>query len=143
MMYSRGTHPGTEQEQGRLQGAIYGARAIFEATGPIVYAWIYARMKEDSPVTRTIPFLLSIALYAVCIGIAVVMRVPVHAIAKPLPLVSPTFAASPSSMTMVFSTDDDDSETDSLAMFDRDVDGVLAEPLLGRASTALHPDVDV
>lgn len=110
-----------------------------------MYAWMYSRMKEGSPLTRTIPFLLSIVVSAVCIGIALVMKVPEHAIAKPLPLMSPTFASSPSSMTMFIATDDDDDDDDDAVarMFDREAEEELAEPLLGGDSTSLYPDAEV
>lgn len=108
-----------------------------------MYAWIYARMKVESPITLTIPFLLSIVVSAVCIGIALAMKVPKHEIAKPLPLMSPTFASSPSSMTMFFSTDDEYEDDSALSMFDREADEELAEPLLESYSPSLYPDTEV
>lgn len=87
-------------------------------------------MKEDSPASRTVPFILSAVLYVCSIGIALSLPIPKHTPLKPPPLMSPTFAASPSSMTQFFSTDDDVDDDDSLT-FDREADEFLAEPLLG------------
>ncbi|DAZ93802.1 TPA: hypothetical protein N0F65_008561 [Lagenidium giganteum] len=59
------------QEQGRLQGAIYGARAIFEAAGPIVYAAMYSAMLHDT--SHATPFVLSMVLYVLGISIACIL----------------------------------------------------------------------
>ncbi|KAF1329154.1 Major facilitator superfamily, partial [Globisporangium splendens] len=132
----------SEKEQGRLQGAIYGARAVFEATGPVVYAAIYSRMKAHSPFSCAIPFILSGVLYVISIGVALSLPVPAHSEIKQPPLMSPTVIATPSSSSMFFSTDDEgDSETDAPVSFDRETDEVLAEPLLGPSSSSTYADV--
>ncbi|CCI43617.1 unnamed protein product [Albugo candida] len=58
------------QEQGRLQGAIVGVRAVFEATGPLLYAFMYSRMRVQQAWTRILPFLSAIILYSMAIGVA-------------------------------------------------------------------------
>lgn len=125
-----------------MQGAIYGARAIFEAAGPVVYAWIYSRMKADSPLSCALPFILSGVLYIVSIGIALSLPVPAHSGIKTPPLMSPRIIGSPTSTSMFFSTDDDDDEDDGLA-FDRGTDEILAEPLLGPDTTSAYAVADV
>lgn len=92
--------------------------------------------------SRTVPFIMSAVLYVCSIGIAISLPISKHAPSKLPPLISPTFASSPSSMTMFFSTDDDDDDNDSMA-FGREADEFLVEPLLGHPTTSIYTDADV
>jgi hypothetical protein len=141
----------SEEEQGRLQGAIYGARSIFEAVGPVIFASMYAAMTRQSVWSQALPYVVASGIYFVGIGVALSLPVcktpaPSKTVATPAPLLSPTYGNSLSSM--YFETDDDDDETVEDDAFDRLVyatraeleEDFLAEPLLGSGSTA-HTDV--
>ncbi|RLN72719.1 hypothetical protein BBJ28_00008177 [Nothophytophthora sp. Chile5] len=146
----------SEKEQGRLQGAIYGARAVFEATGPVLFASLYAAMTRDSVWSQALPYVVASGVYVVGIGVALSLPVgkssPSGKIAVvPPPLLSPTYADSPSSSSMYFETDDDDEEEED-GQDDRVIyadDGTLddnqflAEPLLGSGSTAGYAHTEV
>ncbi|RLN49305.1 hypothetical protein BBJ28_00007188 [Nothophytophthora sp. Chile5] len=146
----------SEKEQGRLQGAIYGARAVFEATGPVLFASLYAAMTRDSIWSQALPYVVASGVYVVGIGVALSLPVgkssPSGKIAVvPPPLLSPTYADSPSSSSMYFETDDDDEEEEG-GEDDRVIyadDGTLddsqflAEPLLGSGSTSGYAHTEV
>ncbi|KAE9215221.1 hypothetical protein PF005_g9533 [Phytophthora fragariae] len=145
----------SEKEQGRLQGAIYGARSIFEALGPVVFAAMYANMRRESVWSQALPFVVASFIYFVGVGVALSLPVgkippPSKIVAVPAPLLSPTYGESPTAM--YFETDDDDEdETEDDDAFDRlafssakglDDDHFLAEPLLGSSSaTHVHDEV--
>ncbi|KAG7382802.1 Hippocampus abundant transcript 1 protein [Phytophthora pseudosyringae] len=145
----------SEKEQGRLQGAIYGARSIFEALGPVVFASLYASMTRQSLWSQALPFVVASLIYFVGVGVALSLPAgrtpaPSKVVAVPAPLLSPTYGESPTSM--YFETDDDDDETDEGDEFDRlayatkadlDDEDFLAEPLLGNSSAAKHVHIDV
>ncbi|KAJ8575586.1 hypothetical protein ON010_g3621 [Phytophthora cinnamomi] len=143
----------SEEEQGRLQGAIYGARSLFEALGPVVFAALYAAMTRQSAWSQALPYVVASFIYFVGVGVALSLPVgktppPSKIVAVPAPLLSPTFGESPTSM--YFETDDDDEYdedegTEDGGAFDRTVystakqlddDHFLAEPLLGSSSAA-------
>ncbi|KAG6946511.1 hypothetical protein JG687_00016666 [Phytophthora cactorum] len=46
----------SEKEQGRLQGAIYGARSVFDALGPIIFSSLYAAMTRQSLWSQALPW---------------------------------------------------------------------------------------
>ncbi|KAG1695279.1 hypothetical protein DVH05_020659 [Phytophthora capsici] len=143
----------SEEEQGHLQGAIYGARSIFEALGPVVFASLYDAMTRQSVWSQALPYVVASFIYFVCIGVALSLPagktpLPRKTVAGSAPLLSPTYGDSPTSM--YFETDDDDDEVDDDDEFDRlafatkmelDDEDFLAEPLLGSGSVAKHVDV--
>jgi hypothetical protein len=61
------------QEQGRLQGAIYGVRALFDAIGAIAFGRLYGSMKTGSPVSRMAPYILCSSLYLAGTVVAVLL----------------------------------------------------------------------
>ncbi|EGZ26021.1 hypothetical protein PHYSODRAFT_482737 [Phytophthora sojae] len=138
----------SEEEQGRLQGAIYGARSIFEALGPVIFAAMYAGMTRQSVWSQALPYVVASFLYFVGVGMALSLPVgktppPSKIVAVPAPLLSPTYGESPTSM--YFETDDDDEDDEDDLEFNRlafstakelDDDHFLAEPLLGSSSAA-------
>ncbi|POM61788.1 Major Facilitator Superfamily (MFS), partial [Phytophthora palmivora] len=133
----------SEQEQGRLQGAIYGARSVFEAIAPVIFASLYASMKRESVWSQALPYVVASFIYFIGIGVALSLPVgktplPSKTVVAPPPLLSPSFGESPTSM--YFETDDDDDEMSEIDEFDRviyapkaemDDEDFLAEPLLG------------
>ncbi|KAL3667325.1 hypothetical protein V7S43_007554 [Phytophthora oleae] len=143
----------SDKEQGHLQGAIYGARSIFEALGPVIFASLYGAMTRQSVWSQALPYVVASFIYFVCIGVALSLPagktpLPIKTVASPAPLLSPTYGDSPTSM--YFETDDDDDEVDEDDEFDRlayatkmelDDEDFLAEPLLGSSSAAKHVDV--
>ncbi|EEY53509.1 Major Facilitator Superfamily (MFS) [Phytophthora infestans T30-4] len=46
----------SEKEQGRLQGAVYGARSVFDALGPIIFSTLYAAMTRQSLWSQALPW---------------------------------------------------------------------------------------
>lgn len=62
------------QEQGRLQGAIYGMRALSNALGSLVYGGLYKTMKTGSPGSRIIPFIVTTLVYVA--GVIVALLLP-------------------------------------------------------------------
>ncbi|ETO64617.1 hypothetical protein F444_17902 [Phytophthora nicotianae P1976] len=142
----------SEKEQGRLQGAIYGARSVLDALGPIIFSSLYAAMTRESLWSQALPFVVASFIYFVGIGVALSLPVgktsPSSKIAAaPEPLPSPTCGESPSSSAFYFETDDDDVETeedDEIAYAGGtilDDDQFLAEPLLGKSSSTTHTAV--
>ncbi|EEY53508.1 Major Facilitator Superfamily (MFS) [Phytophthora infestans T30-4] len=136
----------SEKEQGRLQGAIYGARSIFEALGPIVFASLYASMTRDSVWSQALPYVVASFIYFVGIGVAISLPAGKNpstskCVAGSAPLLSPTYGESPTSM--YFETDDDDDEMEDDDKTDLDDGDFLAEPLLGSSSAAKHVHIDV
>ncbi|KAH7492256.1 Hippocampus abundant transcript-like protein 1 [Phytophthora ramorum] len=145
----------SEKEQGRLQGAIYGARSVFDALGPVVFSSLYASMTRQSVWSQALPFIVAACIYFV--GVAVGLSLPVMGIsspskiaAVPAPLPSPKCGESPSSSSMYFETDDDDKEDieadDGMIYASSSVlddDQFLAEPLLGSNSSPTHVHADV
>ncbi|GLD92805.1 hypothetical protein PINS_up001384 [Pythium insidiosum] len=130
----------SESEQGRLQGAVYAARAVFEAVGPIVYAYIYNDMKDEDKRSQILPFALSIVLYVCGIGVATLLPSssgPFMVASVPF---SPATSTPPSpSVTTSVATMDFDEDDDALLEEERDDEDLdatetakaLAEPLLG------------
>ncbi|KAL3156285.1 hypothetical protein ABBQ32_012557 [Trebouxia sp. C0010 RCD-2024] len=62
-----------DSEQGTIQGALYGARALAQGTGPIIFAAIFAAFtREESPFPKFAgaPFVFGALLMLVAIGIA-------------------------------------------------------------------------
>ncbi|EGZ26087.1 hypothetical protein PHYSODRAFT_327017, partial [Phytophthora sojae] len=60
----------SEKEQGRLQGAIYGARSVFDAIGPIVFSSLYAAMTRQSLLSEALPYIVASCVYVVGIAVA-------------------------------------------------------------------------
>ncbi|ETK76124.1 hypothetical protein, variant [Phytophthora nicotianae CJ01A1] len=142
----------SEKEQGRLQGAIYGARSVLDALGPIIFSSLYAAMTRESLWSQALPFVVASFIYFVGIGVALSLPVGKTSssskiAAAPEPLPSPTCGESPSSSAFYFETDDDDVETeedDEIAYAGGtilDDDQFLAEPLLGKSSSTTHTAV--
>lgn len=123
----------SEKEQGRLQGAIYGARSIFEAIGPVVFAYIYNMMREDAKWTQVLPFALSIVLYALGAGVAMLLPRS-SGTAPPIPF-SPMSSAASSPLAATSATSsfayDYDADADPRRADEDDENVYLAEPLLG------------
>lgn len=65
--------PVQEHEQGSVQGALYGARALASGTGPLVFAGLFSVFtKTDSPLPYFpgAPFMFGTLLMVVAIGVA-------------------------------------------------------------------------
>ncbi|ETV96171.1 hypothetical protein H310_10371 [Aphanomyces invadans] len=60
----------SEQEQGRVQGALYAVRALASATGPLAYSALYSASQGGSVASESSPFILSLALYVVATGVS-------------------------------------------------------------------------
>ncbi|RHY33177.1 hypothetical protein DYB32_001808 [Aphanomyces invadans] len=60
----------SEQEQGRVQGALYAVRALASATGPLAYSVLYSASQGGSVASESSPFILSLALYVVATGVS-------------------------------------------------------------------------
>ncbi|GMF30972.1 unnamed protein product [Phytophthora lilii] len=147
----------SDKEQGRLQGAIYGARSVFEALGPVIFASLYAAMTRQSVWSQALPFIVAAFIYFVGIGVALSLPVskstsPSKSVTTAAPLLSRTDGESPTSM--YFETDDDDDKMDETDIdeFDRvvyattadlDREDILAEPLLGSRPTTMHDSCEV
>ncbi|KAG7382803.1 Hippocampus abundant transcript 1 protein [Phytophthora pseudosyringae] len=141
----------SEKEQGRLQGAIYGARSVFDALGPIIFSSMYAAMTRQSLWSQALPFIVASLIYFVGIGVALSLPVgrassPSKIAAVPAPLPSPTCGEPPSSSAVYFETDDDDIDTEQGGQMFYASGAVLndhqllAEPLLGNNSNT-HTEV--
>ncbi|KAF0743501.1 hypothetical protein Ae201684_001795 [Aphanomyces euteiches] len=52
----------SEREQGRVQGAVYGVRALSSALGPLVFSALYNARTTDKA-SESVPFILSLVLY--------------------------------------------------------------------------------
>ncbi|UIZ20918.1 hypothetical protein KXD40_000231 [Peronospora effusa] len=132
----------SEKEQGRLQGAIYGARSVFDALGPVIFSSLYAAMTQQSTKSQALPYFVAAFIYFVGIGVALSLPVgkpssPRNIVAVPAPLPSQTCGDSPSTSAVYFDTDDD--ETDQGNMYAsganyNDDEKYLVEPLLGNTS---------
>ncbi|CAI5731643.1 unnamed protein product [Peronospora farinosa] len=132
----------SEKEQGRLQGAIYGARSVFDALGPVIFSSLYAAMTQQSTKSQALPYFVAAFIYFVGIGVALSLPVgkpssPRNIVAVPAPLPSQTCGDSPSTSAFYFDTDDD--ETDQGNMYAsganyNDDEKYLVEPLLGNTS---------
>lgn len=62
-----------EHEQGSVQGALFGARALASGTGPLVFAFLFAaftRTESPLPYFPGAPFLFGFALMLLAIGVA-------------------------------------------------------------------------
>ncbi|KAI9923021.1 hypothetical protein PsorP6_000376 [Peronosclerospora sorghi] len=136
----------SEKEQGRLQGAIYGARAVFDALGPVMFSFFYAAMTRPTVWSQAFPYLVAAFLYLVGIGVALSLptRKPASSnqhisVAATLP--SPTCGNSPSSFSVYFETDDEEADEAEFfpngAYFDMNED-YLSEPLLKNRSMSAH-----
>ncbi|CAI5730280.1 unnamed protein product [Hyaloperonospora brassicae] len=133
----------SDKEQGRLQGAIYGARSVFAALGPVIFSTLYAAMNRQSRWTEALPYVVAASIYFLGIGVALSLPVGKPAASKKAPampdaLPSPTRADSLSSSSVYFETDDDEADEGELGASHTDVDGdedSLAEPLLGSRSS--------
>ncbi|CEG48349.1 major facilitator superfamily [Plasmopara halstedii] len=129
------------KEQGRLQGAIYGARSIFEALGPVVFASLYGAMTRQSLWSQALPYVVASVLYFVGIGLALSLPIGKSS------CVENTIAGA-SSMpprcgkslgSMYFKIEDDDEEMEQKDDWSGAADAriynigdeILAEPLLG------------
>ncbi|KAK9855166.1 hypothetical protein WJX84_009416 [Apatococcus fuscideae] len=69
-----------EHEQGQIQGALYGARALAQGLGPFAFAAMFAAFsRSDSPLPYFpgAPFLLGAAM--MCVGIAVAATIDLKA----------------------------------------------------------------
>ncbi|KAL3667327.1 hypothetical protein V7S43_007555 [Phytophthora oleae] len=131
----------SEKEQGRLQGAIYGARSVFDALGPIIFSTLYAAMTRQSLWSQALPFGVASFINFIAIGIALSLPAgkispPPKIAAVPVALPSPTCGESPSSFTVYFETDEDnetaDDDNDNQAVYaSLDDEDFLVEPLLG------------
>ncbi|KAL3667328.1 hypothetical protein V7S43_007556 [Phytophthora oleae] len=65
----------SEEEQGRLQGAIYAARSGFAATGPVVFSLLYTAMTKRSAWSHAYPFVLASCCYLVSTALAISLSV--------------------------------------------------------------------
>ncbi|KDO19025.1 hypothetical protein SPRG_14862 [Saprolegnia parasitica CBS 223.65] len=63
------------QDQGHVQGAVYGVRAFATALGPLAYSTLYATLSTKSESEQAVPFLLSLVLYAASVLVACKLRV--------------------------------------------------------------------
>lgn len=108
---------GIMQEQGRLQGAIYSARALFDALGPVAFGALYSRMKQHDPWSQATPFLLAAALHGVGISVA---------------LLIPTTKRHPNDIaeSRYFTETEDESDSRGIEYADRED---LSQPLLAAA----------
>lgn len=123
----------SEKEQGRLQGAIYGARSVFDALGPIIFSTLYASMTRESLWSQALPFVVASLINFVGIGIALSLpagkgSLPPKIAAVPVALPSPTCGESPSSSTVYFETDNE-TEDDEQGHLPYDDANALVEPL--------------
>ncbi|KAG1695278.1 hypothetical protein DVH05_020658 [Phytophthora capsici] len=66
----------SEEEQGRIQGAIFAARSVFVATGPVIFSLLYAAMSKKSEWSHAFPFAFASLCYLV--GIALAVSLSVH-----------------------------------------------------------------
>jgi hypothetical protein len=126
----------SEKEQGRLQGAIYGARGIFEAAGPVAFAFIYSMMKADAKWTQVLPFAVSIVLYVCGAGVALLLPTSPDKVRPSVPfspMPSPAAARSATGSFLYDYNDEDDGDDQ-----DQDENAYLAEPLLGQPGGAGH-----
>ncbi|CAH0480278.1 unnamed protein product [Peronospora belbahrii] len=133
----------SEKEQGRLQGAIYGARSVFDALGPVIFSSLYAAMTQQSVVSQALPYFVASSI--IFVGIGVAMSLPVgrpsfswNIIAATAPVPSETCGDTPSSSSVYFETDDDEVDEDEEHASDTkngDDDTYLVEPLLKNSST--------
>ncbi|KAG7394614.1 Hippocampus abundant transcript 1 protein [Phytophthora boehmeriae] len=140
----------SEKEQGRLQGALYGARSAFDSIGPLLFATLYAAMTRESVWSQALPYVVAAVVYFIGIGVALSLpagKVPVPGKnVTPTPLLSPTYGEAPSAASMYFETDDDDESMEEGGESDgvtyakglAEDDNFLAEPLLGGRSTTEH-----
>ncbi|OQR88643.1 Major Facilitator Superfamily (MFS), partial [Thraustotheca clavata] len=67
----------TDKEQGRVQGAVYGIRAFASALGPLAYSSLYATISPKDTGCQSIPFILSLVLYAASMGVAAYVPVTI------------------------------------------------------------------
>ncbi|TMW66286.1 hypothetical protein Poli38472_004051 [Pythium oligandrum] len=137
----------SEREQGRLQGAIYAARAVFEAIGPVVFAYIYNEMNQESKISMVLPFVISIALYGCGLGVACILPTRKPGAPPPMPF-SPlsSAASSPGVATSVGTVDfdfEDDDDEDNDADIEEDDERLLNEPLLADHNNMDHGVVEV
>lgn len=62
-----------EHEQGSVQGALYGARALASGTGPLVFAFLFSAFTQTGsplPYFPGAPFIFGVALMLVAVGVA-------------------------------------------------------------------------
>ncbi|ETI35896.1 hypothetical protein, variant 1 [Phytophthora nicotianae P1569] len=64
-----------EEEQGRLQGAIYAAQSVFAAIGPVVFSLLYTAMTKKSQWSQAFPFVIASVIYLVGVGLAFSLKV--------------------------------------------------------------------
>ncbi|EGZ23508.1 hypothetical protein PHYSODRAFT_324709 [Phytophthora sojae] len=135
----------SEKEQGRLQGAIYGARSVFDAIGPIVFSSLYAAMTRQSLLSEALPYIVASCVYVV--GIAVAVSLPVsktppsrsEVAVEPAPLPPPVSDETPALASVYFETDKDEVEKGDRVEYATssmlDDDQLLSEPSLGANSS--------
>ncbi|KAE9155693.1 hypothetical protein PF006_g386 [Phytophthora fragariae] len=139
----------SEKEQGRLQGAIYGARSIFDAIGPIVFSSLYAAMTRQSLLSEALPYIVASCIYVVGIVVAVALPVsktslsPSEITVDPIPLPPPVSDETPSLSSVYFETNDDEMENidydgrmEYASNTVLDDDHLLSEPLLAGNTAA-------
>ncbi|TDH72946.1 hypothetical protein CCR75_003783 [Bremia lactucae] len=131
----------SEKEQGRLQGSIYGARSIFEALGPVIFASLYGAMTTQSIWSQAFPYMLASLLYLLGIGMALWLPAGKGVssrdfVAASAPLMSPTNEKFLPSTYFEINHDDKIEKEDTFdnvlcASLDEDVNESLVKPLLG------------
>ncbi len=61
----------SEKEQGRIQGAVYGVRALASTLGPLAYSSLYdSTWSSKTVVGQSVPFIVALALYSVTTAVA-------------------------------------------------------------------------
>ncbi|KAF0720384.1 Aste57867_360 [Aphanomyces stellatus] len=74
----------SEREQGRVQGAVYGVRALASALGPLAYSALYSASTSGDKASECVPFILSIVLFV--ISTIVACKLPVGTASTDVPL---------------------------------------------------------
>ncbi len=132
----------SEQEQGKLQGAIYSARSLFDAAGPVVFAYLYRSMVKSQPWSQALPFIISIGMLLIAFGIALILPTSSRSASSeklfsPMPntVLSPSLATSGGTVDMNYDDDDDEEEEEDV---EKALDDILSEPLLGENNNTNH-----
>lgn len=134
----------SEKEQGRLQGAIYGARSIFEALGPVIFASLFRAMTSQSIWSQALPYAVASLLYIVGIGLALSLPAGKSPCAENVPGdSSPNLSPRCGESSTFAYFDDDDMKTDGdfrVMNKHKDSDS-LVEPLLDTTHSDTFPAV--
>ncbi|CEG48348.1 major facilitator superfamily [Plasmopara halstedii] len=123
----------SEEEQGRLQGSIYGARSVFDALGPIIFSSLYATMTRQARWTQALPFAVAACIYLIGIGVA--LSLPVGKPFAPTkitePIVPHSCCEASSKSAIHFETDVDVNKSHDIIYYETlNDDRLLMEPLL-------------